>query len=111
MLQDDGDSSEYSAADLLKVKAAGGLSSEALENFDLSSTALLKAMLLLGITLAVVLVLIVLIQLCIKKCSHRCHPKISKLCLILKHMLMFNSILRYFMMSFLSMSIGCCLQI
>ena len=61
--------------------------------------------------LALALILITVVYCCIKKCLHKCHPKIRKLCQMLKGMLMFNSLLRYFMMTFLSMSIGCCLQI
>jgi hypothetical protein len=61
ILQDEEDSSEYSAADLLSVKAPGGLSSEALENFDSTPTALIKYMLLLVLTIAVLVVLILLV--------------------------------------------------
>ena len=96
-----------SRLDELRLKAPP--ISQALENFDFSAEALLKGMLLLGLLLAVALVLIALIYFCVKKCMHRCHPTIRKLCLKLKGMLMYNSLLRYFMMIFLQTSIGCCL--
>ena len=111
MLQDEEDISAQNVTDLISLKHIGEISSEKLKNFDLSPSALIKTCLLAGIILAVVILLIALIYFCVKKVIPRCHPKIRQLCLSLKHMLMFNSILRYFMMSFLSISIGSCIQI
>ena len=53
--------------------------------------------------------LIVLVYLFSKFCMPKCHNLIKKLCIRVKHMLMFNSILRYFMMIYLSITTGCCL--
>ena len=94
-----------------QVEAPFGISNAMLENFEMDTDSILKGMLILGLCLVVAAVLIVVIYVCTKKCMHCCSPKIRKLCLMVKGMLMFNSLLRYFMMTFLSMATGCCLQI
>ena len=68
-------------------------------------------MVLLGFIAAIAFLLIVIVLACKKWCLHRLPGAVRNLCLKLKNMLLFNTILRYWMMVFLSFSIGCMMQI
>ena len=68
-------------------------------------------MVLLGFLAAVALFLILLVLVCKNCCLHRCPSVVRNLILRLKNMLLYNSLLRYWMMVFLSFSLGCMMQI
>ena len=82
-----------------------------IEKFNLTRTATLKGTAVFGLAILACLILIVLVYFCIKKCAPKCHRAIQRLCQRLKNMLMFNSILRYFMMIYLGLTTGSCLVI
>jgi len=78
--------------------------------FALSEESLMKALRLLGIILAVSVVMIVVIVVCLRLCTRRCE-RLKGLCHRLKNMLMWNSLLRYYMMTFISTAVGCAMQL
>ena len=67
----------------------------------------MKGVVLFGFIISVLGVLIFLFYFGIKKFGHKCHPKIKQLAEKVKAMLMFNSALRYFQLSFLSTVLMC----
>ena len=81
---------------------------------DLDKGEVAQALLLLVVSLAVAAVLTVLVKLilrCLKSSKHCCCACARKLCQKLKNSLMYNSVLRYWLMSFLSFVIACFLQL
>ena len=57
------------------------------------------------------ILLIAVVYMCTKSCVPKCHKLVQKLCQKAKNALMFNSILRYFMMTYLGLTTGSCLVI
>ena len=68
----------------------------------------MKALMVLAGAVSGCAALIILVLL-IRQCC-RCNF-LKGICNRIQNMLMFNSILRYFMMTFLSISVGCCRQL
>ena len=79
--------------------------------FDLTEKATNKGIVAFGSALVACIVLIVLVYFIVKKCVPKCNKSVQKLCQRVKNMLMFNSILRYFMMIYLGLTTGSCLII
>jgi len=74
------------------------------KSFSLTQEQIVKAMMVLGGAFAAVCALILAVKI-FKPCC-RCNA-MKKPCRRLQNMLMFNSILRYYMMTCLSLSVGC----
>ena len=92
------------------IREPEGSATELGSSFALSKSALMKALLVLGVAFAVCVLLIALVLLCVRLCPKGC-ARIQRLCSRIKNMLMFNSLLRYYIMTFLSTAIGCSMQL
>ena len=107
----DGEIEALQASDVYTDSEASQFVNQLIDKLKLSSGATISGILALGLAFVTCVVLILLVSLCMKSCVPKCHKAIKGLCQRLKNMLMFNSLLRFYIIGYLSLASGCCMII
>ena len=107
ILKDDPDEyTEYESP--FKIPSPKNFRNQLTESFSLTQDSIMKSLLVLGGAVSACAALILLLLLLKLMCRCAC---LKGPCNQLKNMLMFNSILRYFMMTYLANTVGCARQL
>jgi len=107
----DGEIEPLQASDIYTDSQASQFINQLIDKLKLSEGATVSGIMALGFAFVMCIVLIILVSLCMKSCVPKCHKAMKGLCQRLKNMLMFNSLLRFYIIGYLSLASGSCMII